>query len=244
VSTTVLVTALRLETRAVLAALTRPRRVRPAVRPTWAARAGAHVVTVVEGGVGPDAARAATAALPAGAAVLGSVGFVGALAPDLVAGDIVVAEAIVWDERGSVRRHVVAPVLVEALVGALTPASPRPPRAGAILSSPTVLAGVGAKRAAYDRHAAVAVEMESAALAAHAAARGTLFFALRVVLDPADLSLEGLPPELAVSWAARARVAAMPSVWPLLGTLRRHAATASTALTRALRTVLPALGDR
>jgi hypothetical protein len=103
------------------------------------------------------------------------------------------------------------------------------------------LAAVAAKRRAAERHAAVAVEMEAAALAAHAVERGVAFLALRAILDPADLSLEGLPPGLTASWAARARLVTMPGVWPLLATLRRHVAVATTALTRGARVVLPAL---
>ncbi len=237
-----LVTALRLETRAVLAALSAPRRVRPASRPTWTGRAGDHDVVVVQGGVGLVAAAAAAAALPADAALVGSIGVAGALAPDLLPGDLVVPDAIVWDDdAGSLARYAVAAPTVATLLATLAPAFARPIRAGTLLSSPVVVAGTDAKRAARERCGAVAVDMEAAALAAHASARGVPFFALRAVLDPADLSLERLPPNLDASWAARARLATMPTVWPLLGALRRHAATAAASLTAALRVALPAL---
>ncbi|MBI3768422.1 MAG: hypothetical protein HY271_07985 [Deltaproteobacteria bacterium] len=236
-----LVTALRLETRAVLAALTRPRRIRPAPRPSWVGRAGAHEIVVVQGGVGRDAAATATAAVPAHVTLLGSVGFVGALDPGLAPGDVVVASSIVWDEGGGARRYDVAPALLETLRRVLAAVLPRPPCAGTLFSTQAIVAGVDAKRAAYERYAAVAVEMEAAALARHAVQHGVPLFALRVVLDPALLSLEGLPPNLDSSWAARARLATTPWVWPLLGTLHRHASTAGDALTRALRASLPAL---
>lgn len=240
-SAIVVVTALRLESRAVLAALGGPRRVRGASRPTWTGHAAGREVVVVQGGVGPDAARAATAAVPAEAALLGSVGVVGALAPGLAPGDVIIPTAVVWEGGGAAGRYDVAPALVAAMLAALAPALPRPARAGVLLSSPSIVVAVDAKRAAYDRHAALAVEMEAAALAAYATERGVPFFAVRVVLDPADLSLEDLPPNLDASWAARARLATMPAVWPLLGALRRHATTAGTALTGALRIALPAL---
>ena len=240
-SATVIVTAVRLETRAVLAALRDVRRVRPAARPCWVTRAGAREVIVVEGGVGPAAVRAAAAALPPQARLVGSVGFAGALAPALMPGDVVVPSVIVWEEAGVEQRYEVPAVLVEAAMRVLVPVLPRRPQTGLLLSSPVVVAGVGAKRAAFDQHGALAVEMEAAALVHHARARGVPFFALRVVLDPADLSLENLPPNLDTSWVARARLATMPTVWPLLGTLRRHAATAGVELTRALRAVLPDL---
>jgi len=64
VTTPVVVTAFRLETRAVLTALAQVERIRPATRPCWRGRAGTGEVVVVEGRVGPDGARAAVAALP------------------------------------------------------------------------------------------------------------------------------------------------------------------------------------
>lgn len=240
-SATALVTALRLETRAALAALARTRRIRPAARPSWTGSAGTREIVVVQGGVGPAAAAAAVTAVPPAATLLGSVGFAGALEPLLVPGDVVVASAIIWDDDGVLRRYEVAPALVEALRRALDPVLARPASAGILLSTPSILAGVAAKRAAYERHDAVAVEMEAAALARHATARGMPLFALRVVLDPATLSLEDLPPNLDSSWAARARLATTPGVWPLLGTLRRHADVAGRALTVALRAALPAV---
>ncbi len=196
---------------------------------------------VVEAGVGPRAARAAAAGIPPDSISVGSAGFAGALAPTLAAGDVIVPSAIVWEADGVMQRYEIAPAFVEAAVRALVPVLHRPPRTGVMLSSPIIVAGVAAKRAAFDRHGAIAVEMEAAELAAHARARGVPFFAVRVVLDPADLSLEDLPPHLEASWIARARLATMPAVWPLLGALRRHAVVAGAELTRALGAVLPQL---
>jgi nucleoside phosphorylase len=236
-STIVLVTALRLETRAVLGALTRVRRVRPADRPTWTGRVDAREITVVQGGVGPLAAELAAAAIPEDAALVGSVGFAGALDPALSPGDVVVPAAILWLEGARVDRYDVSPAICDALAGALDRALHRV----VLFSSASILAGAVAKQTAFERHAAAAVEMEAAALARWARARPVPFFALRVVLDPAELSLEDLPPNLDSSWAARMRLATLPRSWPLLATLRRHAATAGAALTYALRAALPAL---
>src|SRR5262249_23630341 len=74
-----LVTAFRLETRAVLASLADVQRLRPSPRPCWSGRAGTGVVRVVEGGVGPAGAQAAVAALPPGTDLIASIGFAGAL---------------------------------------------------------------------------------------------------------------------------------------------------------------------
>lgn len=240
-STPVVVTAFRLETRAVLAALTGVQRLRSSPRPCWSGRVGTGSVVVVEGGVGPNGARAALPALPADASLIASIGFAGALAPGLVPGDVIVASEVVWEEGAALHRHAVPPALVAAAARAAAAVLTRPPRTGAILSSPVVVAGVAAKRAAFDRHGALAVEMEAAVLAEAARARGVPFFALRIVLDPADLSLEGLPPNLERSWVARARLATTPTVWPLLGTLRRHATTAGAELTRVMGAAFPIL---
>jgi len=237
----VVVAALRLETRALLAALTRTRRIRPAARPTWIGETGGREIVVIESGVGPVAARRALAALPADVALLASFGVAGALDPALAPGDIVVPSVVVWEEAGTTGRYEVAAPLVDGVARALVSVLGRPPRTGTLFSASDVLAGVAAKRAAYERHAATAVEMEAAALARHASAHAIPFFALRVVLDPAALSLEALPPNLDTSWASRARLATMPWVWPLLATLRRHAVTAETVLTQAARAALPAL---
>ena len=235
------VTALRLESRAVLAALARPRRIRSVSGPSWAGTAGANHVTIVQGGVGPEAARRAAAALAADSDVILSIGFAGGLAPWLAPGDLVLPAVVLWEEGELVRRYAVHDAVLGQVDAALQSELGWRPTRGDLFSSPTVLAATAAKRRAAERYGAIAVEMEAAALAAYAAERGVTFVALRAILDPADLSLEGLPPGLAASWAARVRLVAIPSVWPLLAMLRRHVAVAAAALTRGARVVLPAL---
>jgi uridine phosphorylase len=235
------VTALRQESRAVIASLAGPRRVHSARGFSWTGAAGANDVTVVEGGVGPEAARKVAAVLPANSDIIASIGFAGGLAPGLVPGDLVLPATVLWEEGEIVRRYIVPDVMLDRVSAVLQSELGWHPTGGNLLSSPTVLAAATAKRRAGERHAAIAVEMEAAALAEHAAERGVAFVALRVILDPVDLSLEGLRPGFTVSWAARARLLALPGVWPLLATLRRHVAVAASALTRAARVVLPAL---
>jgi adenosylhomocysteine nucleosidase len=242
VSRVTIVTALRVESRAVLSALHRPRRVARAERPTWRGAAGAHEITLLQAGVGPRAVREIVRLLPP-TDVLVSIGFAGALTPALVAGDIVLPTAIVWEDEAGVERYVVPVAPRAAVATALAAEWGRVMAVGDLFSSPTVLAAASAKRVAAERHGAVAVEMEAAVLAAHARAHGVAFLALRAILDAADLSLEGLPPNLEVSWAARARLLTMPAVWPLVATLRQGVAVATTALTRSARVALPALPD-
>ncbi len=95
-----------------------------------------------------------------------SVGFCGALDPSLEVGDIVVA----GDEIRSSRRFV----------------------RGEILSSDRVAVTAGEKRALRERTGAIAVEMESAAVAAKAREWGVPFRCIKVVSDSAreDMPLD------------------------------------------------------
>jgi len=225
----------------VLASLVRPRRIHSAYGPSWTGTAGANDVTIVQGGVGPEAARKVAAALAADSDVIASIGFAGGLAPGLVPGDLILPATVLWEEGEIVRRYVVHDAVLGRVRAALQSELGWRPIRGNLFSSPTILAGTAAKRRTGEQHGAIAVEMEAAALAEHAAERGVVFVALRVILDPVDLSLEGLPPGLTASWTVRARLLTIPSVWPLLATLRRHVAVAATALTRGVRVALPAL---
>jgi nucleoside phosphorylase len=233
------VTAVRSESRAALAALARPRRVRWTARPVWRGRAGPHEVAVLEAGVGPEAARRAIAAADPYDVVV-SLGFAGALVAGAVAGDLVLANAVLWEEAGRCRRYDVPEALARAAEAALPAALRRGAARGPLLSSPAILGTPSAKREAGRRFGAVAVEMEAAALAQHAAERGAGLLPLRAVLDPIELSLAELPADLDRP-AGRARLLARPAVWPLLGTLRHHAAAAARTLAEAAAAVLPAL---
>lgn len=235
------ITAVRPETRAALGALSRPRRVRPAAHPCWEGRAGPNHVTLIQSGVGPRAARRAIEAAFDPCNVIVSLGFAGALEPGLKVGDLVLSQTVLWEENGQLCRHEVEDTLVSTAEAALPPDLRQRAALGALLSSPVVLATPSAKKQAARRYRAVAVEMEAAALAGYAAQQGVPFLALRAILDPVDLSLEGLTNNLETSWAARARLVGMPTTWPLLLLLRRHVTTAGVTLRRVAAAVLPVL---
>jgi nucleoside phosphorylase len=238
----VVVTAVRAETRAALRALSGPRRVRPAARPCWEGWAGSNHVTVVEGGVGHEAARRAVSVPAAPCDLLVSLGFAGALAPGLAPGALVLSGTIIWEEESDVHRYDVPHEIVQMVEAALPPDLRRALVQGALLSSALVVATPAEKEQAARHFGAVAVEMEAAALAAIATGRGIGFLPLRAILDPADLSLAGLPENLDRSWAARVSLVGMPATWPLLVRLRHHLGAAGATLTRAATAVLPALG--
>lgn len=168
---------------------------------------------------GPGAARAAQAAraaIASGATALLSWGLAGALAPQLSAG-VVVVPGTVLSEDG--RRMPVNPDLRAALLDRL--AGHRVISKGDLLTATQVLADAAAKRAAASHFAAVACDMESAAIAEVAAGAGVAFAAVRVVTD--ELT-DGLPEHVA-QWIDAAgnprlapvlRAAARPSQWSAL----------------------------
>lgn len=234
----VVVTAVRPETRAVLAALRQMRRRRPAPVPTWDGVLGGRPIVVMQVGVGPAAVERALSHLPVRMHALVSAGFAGALCDGIDPGTIVAADLVVWEEAGALLAH----RLPEALIAVLHDAAGSLPTVrGTLLSSPDVLTSAMLKRAAGIRANAVAVEMEARVLVEYAAAAAVPFAPLRVVLDPASLSLEGLPPDLDRSWRARMRVVSAPASWGLLATVARHALQAARALTALSAHALPAV---
>jgi adenosylhomocysteine nucleosidase len=193
---------------------------------------------VIQTGIGPARARRAADAAPPAARWL-MAGCAGALVPGLAAGEVVVASSILsLDDTG----HVVEQLPADGgLVAAWLVRRGLAVRDGAIASSPVVLATPAAKAAAAAA-GAVAVDMESAGIAAVARERGTPFLSLRVVLDVAG---QALPlAALADGAAGEVRMARLilglavrPSLWPSVARLARQTRVAE----RRLRAVFAAL---
>lgn len=141
-------------------------------------------VAVVESGVGFALARRATEALIDGhtPAWVISAGFCGALRPQLGLGDIVMANAVVDLHGHEVR--------VDLRMGD----EPRKGlHIGRLLTADAVVRTVAEKRELAERHDAIAVDLESLAVAQVCGERKVPFLAVRVVSD--DLSHD-LPPEV------------------------------------------------
>lgn len=163
---------------------------------------GGHLLC--ESGIGARAAAGAARALAdAGVAGLISWGMAGGLDPSLRAGDLVLADAII-DADG--RRFAAAPAW-QARIAAGLP-STQTVRRGSVYTSPAALDTTAAKQTVFHRTAAVAVDMESAAIAAVAADRGLPFVAIRVIVDTAADSL----PRLIMAASASGQV----DLWLLL----------------------------
>jgi adenosylhomocysteine nucleosidase len=150
---------------------------RASLRRAGAAQAG---ISVVQSGPGPArAARAASAAVEAGASALVSWGLAGALVARLAPGSVVLPRRV-RGEGGQVffadREWHAA--LARGLLGVLEPCFDD------LVTVPAALTTAAAK-AASAADGAAAADMESAAIAQVAARAGARFVALRVVVDGA-----------------------------------------------------------
>ncbi len=136
---------------------------------------------VVLSGIGPRAAGAAAEDLAwAGASGLVSFGYAGALKPSLKSGTLILPDEVI-DADGN--RHGTDRAWLAALAAAISPDVPVV--SGPLLSVGHMLASAEDKQMAHVATGAVAVDMESAAIAAAAERHGLPFIAVRAVLDEA-----------------------------------------------------------
>lgn len=154
----------------------------------WQGQTNAAEIWLIRTGMGVQrAAQAAQAVVSSGAFDLFvSTGCAGALAPELIAGELVIATTVI--DRTTGRRHT-----TDAASRANWHAAAK--RAGLrtvlepSLCSAQMLASVAERRTLAVETAAVAVDMEGAAIAAGAAAAGIPFASVRAILDTADVDL-------------------------------------------------------
>jgi len=175
-----------------------------------------------------------------GAGALISFGVAGALDPQLRPGDLLVADTIV---SGDGNRYDTTPAWSDGVARTFEAATTV--RRGVIATTETPIITAEAKRSTGRALGAIAVDMESARVAAAAARGGIPFIAIRAIGDPAsrDLpkaALAGLAPDGATRPAAViAQLALRP--WDLLSLIQLGKETA-----RALKTLrrIAALGLR
>ncbi len=158
-------------------------------------------VLIAVAGIGPAAARrAATDAMEAGAGALVSWGYAGGLAPTLTCGTLVVPERILCTD-GSV--FATDEAWRETLSDVI--AGQRTVRNEALLSSPLILADEECKSRHFRASGAIAVDMESAAIARVARAWKVPFLVVRAVLDTSGEQLpraiaDSIGPEGSLHW--------------------------------------------
>jgi nucleoside phosphorylase len=205
----------------------------PVAPGTWTlGLAGGRSGVLIEMGIGAWRARAAALAAPKARAWV-AMGCSGALATWLGRGQAIAADEVVVLDGGA---RVVDRVALAGgpFAGA---AAHRGVRviAGPIAASPDVLTTAGAKAAAAAASGALAVDMESGALATVARDRGVPFHSLRAVLDLADESLPFGPDVVdertgTVRLGPAIRTLALPSQWPVAVRLVRGQRAAARAL--------------
>ena len=171
---------------------------------------------VVCGGIGAEAARRATEAVIAlyMPELVLSVGFAGALDPALKVGEIFSPSRVIDARDGST---------VEIAAGR------------GVLVSALTIAGAEQKAKLAESYAAQAVDMEAAAVARGAQARGVRFMAVKAISDESTFAMPPLDRFVnrdghfrQMSFAAS--VAARPWLWSKVFQLARNSAKASRAL--------------
>jgi len=174
-----------------------------------------------------------------------SFGIAGGLSPDLKPGDIVLSSEVIdgdrrWVGGDSLRAQ------IDELVGRIGAVE------GAVLGAQTVIAGERDKRRAWQETGAIAVDLESAAVARAGAALGIPFIVLRAIADPAarDLPPAALAPLRDDGTPSLGRVVRSvmrrPRQLPTLFAVAREARQALAALVdpaHALRSVLGGAGS-
>ncbi len=239
-------TALAWESAAIRAQL---RHVKREGRGVWCARAGQRTIKVFTCGVGLSRAReilTEVAATPFAAII--SAGCAGALSPHLTTGQLILASAVyMWSKTGK-RRLVCFPtdsrLLPQVRLAAVQTAIPV--AEGGLFTSETALCSPAEKIRHGKTTAAIAVDMESGIYAAFAQARGLPFLALRVILDPIELTLPTVmdlttPAGNVRPLRAAAYIATHLQCLPVLLSLQRARTVVAQTLSRLCATLFPLL---
>jgi adenosylhomocysteine nucleosidase len=185
----------------------------------------------VGGGTAAGAEAAVRALVAQGVTGLVSFGLAGGLDPALPAGTLLVPRTVLLDGHGAMQTD----AALCAWLGGATP--------GCLLAGTAVVAGVAAKRALHARTGAVAVDLESGAVALAAARHEVGFAVLRAVCDPAG---RDLPPAALAALDRAGAIGALrvlgsvlraPGQVPGLLRLARDAAAAQRALRERVRLI-------
>ena len=197
-------------------------------------------------GVGPErAGRAALQLLEAGATALVSWGVAAGLDPELRTGSLLLPERVIGTDGATYRvtawwhadlcRRVPPRIAVHT---------------GPLAEANGLLQTAREKRALFEQHGAIAADMESAALARVAGARGVPFVVVRVVADPAGRRVPGWAGSL-IDGTGKLRTSraigatlAHPGDWPALVVLALQFRTARRLLRRVGALLLSASSPR
>jgi adenosylhomocysteine nucleosidase len=205
---------------------------------------GPNVCVACSGGSAERARLEAARLVGEGAAALVSFGLAGGLAPRLRPGDLLLPETV---RSAAAASWSVDPVWRERVRATLA-AGDLEPRAGTLVGSERIVATASDKRALFEATGAQAIDMESHAVAAVAAASGLPFLVLRALADPHDQAIpqvarEALRPDGRIRLRATlGGVLREPGQLLALFRLGRDAASALATLRRAAGLAGPVLG--
>jgi adenosylhomocysteine nucleosidase len=204
---------------------------------------GLAVLVAFSGGSAERARSEAKRLLGAGAAALVSFGLAGGLAPGLHVGDLLLPEIVRGDGLNS---WSVDPVWRERVHARLAEGGLQI-KGGAIAGSDRILATAADKRTLFESASALAVDMESHAVAAVATEAGIPFLVLRALADPFDQAVPQVARE-ALRPDGRIRIRAtfggllrQPGELIALARLARQSALALAALRRGAHLAGPQL---
>jgi adenosylhomocysteine nucleosidase len=183
-------------------------------------------MVVVCGGIGTEAARRAAEAVITRycPAVIYSAGFAGALTPEMKAGEVIHPRQVVNAGDGS---RLILDQGEGVLVTFGTIASPEQ------------------KKKLREAYGAQAVDMEAAAVARAAEARGLKFGALKVISDEFSFDFPSMERFVSATgefseWKFAVFAAMRPWLWPRVAQLMRNSALASRVLCECLRQIAEA----
>lgn len=143
-----------------------------------------NTITILSGSGSENASIAAQKLLAHGATQLISWGCAGALAPYLKAGDLIIPSAILTKKNTQLNTHTQwSGQVVKLLENRIKCYN------GQLLESESVISLASHKAIQFQQTQALAVDMESAAVARIAAQAQLPFIALRSIVDPAQLDL-------------------------------------------------------
>jgi adenosylhomocysteine nucleosidase len=210
--------------------------------PCFEGRVGPHHLTVFQTGIGPARAFQVAAFTlnrrPCHGVI--SVGLSGGLRPGLPSGSLVIGDRWVRVEGGltGTVRHI-GPPTDQRLKGAVLRAARDcglAVKEGWLATSDCLVGLSGDKHALAARTDALAVDMESGAVAEAALAAGVSVVAVRAILDAVDEALPLSPESFLLAdgstsiWKSGVAIAVRPSQWPVLWGVGRRSARAMALL--------------
>ncbi len=142
-------------------------------------------ILLIHSGAGAENARkAAELAISKGATQLMSWGCAAALSPDLKMGDLVLAESLIDSDGQEISVNAAWHQHAKTILG-----SEIVVYKGALIASEKIISTAQAKQAIFEKTGAIALDMESGAIAKVATHYALPFLAIRAIADPASMDL-------------------------------------------------------